>query len=394
MNWQAIIANIKTKVVGEWFPTIKRLWLRLTTLPYGRFLGDACFRAGRMLPPETAHDLGIRFLQSPLAPKLLSSPACPRLDLSVEIPGLGSLAHPIGLAAGFDKNGVALGSLNALGFSTIEIGTITPSPQFGHPKPRVFRYPDTHDLINRMGFPSLGAQEVERQLRSFHRHRHSFKLGINVGKNHQTPLDRAIDDYLSCLDRLKHLGDYYVINVSSPNTEGLRDLATPGFIKDLSGEIAQIEPGLPKKTWIKLDPDLSKPDFQALIESITTYCFGGVILTNTRKVNLPERGGLSGHSLRSFALQRLMWAKEVHQHQLGVMAVGGIMSGSDVLESLRLGAHGVGIYTALVYRGPSVVSKLIGEIEQQMEALSLTHLRDLRELSTLSRHDIYRDIYR
>ena len=333
----------------------------------------------RLLPPESAHQVGLWCLSQRHICNLIPAMGGSRMDLSIDVPSIGRIRHPIGLAAGFDKNGVALTGLSRLGFSMIEIGTITPRAQRGHPKPRMFRYPDTRDLINRMGFPSEGVDAVAVRLREHYRVSHNnYVLGINVGKNHDTPLDHSLDDYLITLERLKAWGDYFVINISSPNTQGLRTLAHPQFFKDLALRLGALESGLVRKTWIKLDPDLPRQEFQALIQAIADESFGGVVLTNTRKVTFPEVGGLSGHSLRSFALQRLMWAQHVHNNELGIIAVGGITSGADVLESIRLGAHGVGIYSSLVFRGPMVVQKMITEIEGLMAARAMVHLEDAR----------------
>lgn len=332
----------------------------------------------QLLPPERAHEVGLWCMSQHQVWQQLPVLGAARLDLSMEVPGLGRIRHPIGLAAGFDKNGRAITGLSRLGFTMIEIGTITPTAQRGRPQPRMFRYRDTRDLINRMGFPSDGAEAVLHRLRCQDA-REDYLLGINVGKNQTTALERALDDYLACLDKLKGWGDYYVVNVSSPNTPGLRELACPAFFKDLARRLSELESGLPRKVWIKLDPDAGRLEFQALIQAIAEEAFGGVILTNTRKVQFPEAGGLSGHSLRSYALQRLMWAQEVRQHGLGILAVGGITSGADVLESIRLGAHAVGLYSALVFRGPAVVAKMLAELEGLMAARGMVHLADARQ---------------
>ena len=204
-------------------------------------------------------------------------------------------------------------------------------------------------------------------------------LGVNIGKNLDTPRGRALEDYLVCLERVKDYGDYFVINVSSPNTEGLRDLVNPEFFRSLSENLRSIEAGLSQKVWVKLDPDREKHSFQQTVEHIGTFGFGGLILTNTRKVHRPQKGGLSGHSLRTASHQRLFWAREVYRNQLPIIAVGGIMSGWDVIESLRCGASCVQVYTALIYRGPWLVHKMLREIEWQMEASGITHLSEIQK---------------
>ncbi|MCY4380096.1 MAG: quinone-dependent dihydroorotate dehydrogenase [Proteobacteria bacterium] len=357
---------------------VKKTWLRLRSISWIQFFGDLLSRALGFLPPETAHNMSLRILASNKVTQILPGIPLYNKDFTVHVPGLGSLIHPIGLAAGYDKNAVAIAGLYRLGFSLIEIGTVTPRPQLGHKKPRVFRRKDTHDLVNRMGFPNRGVTEVVSRLKE-HGDR-SFLLGINIGKNQDTPSEKAMDDYLYGLEHMKAYGDYFVLNVSSPNTAGLRELATPKFFQRLSERIREIEAGLTGKVWVKLDPDLDQQSFQGNIEGICQGDFAGVILTNTARVIYPEPGGLSGHSLRSQSLRRLIWATDVTGGRLPIMAVGGIMSGSDVIESLRLGASCVQLYTALVYRGPWLVHKILSEIEWCMDDLGIHHLSEVQHL--------------
>lgn len=326
-----------------------------------------------MLPAEPAHHMALWALQQRSVRSWLRPPYMQQ-DLSVEVPGgIGRVKHPIGLAAGFDKDGVAISGLMQCGFSCIEIGTVTPQPQLGHPRPRMFRLKERQELVNCMGFPSRGAEDVAQRLQQWKKLQ-DYPIGVNVGKNKETSLERATDDYLWLIQRFQDLAQYFVVNVSSPNTEKLRKLADPLFLRILQEKICDVQSGLVSKVWIKLDPDSDRRSFQKTMEAIVQCSYAGVILTNTHAVRQPYLGGLSGHSLRSLSLQRLQWAREVHQGQLGMIACGGISTGLDVLESLRCGASMVQIYTAFVYRGPAAVSKILYELSceiQQIGAKSL-----------------------
>ena len=348
-----------------------------------RFLAEGGAWCLRQLPPEMAHNLGLQLLRSPYFYRHLPGIPPSSVDLSVPFP-IGThqhhrLAHPIGLAAGYDKNGAVLTGLSKLGFSFMEVGTLTPRAQLGNPTPRIFRLSERRELINSMGFPNLGMNTAKTYLENFN-HKLGGWVGINIGKNLITPQDHALEDYLSVLQNLKDQGHYFVINVSSPNTAGLRSLAHPTFFEVLAERISSLESGLLTKTWIKLDPDSSPSDFQQNIQSILAKSFAGVILCNTHAVRRPYKGGLSGSSLRSFSLQRLALAREVHEGHLPMIAVGGISTGSDVLQALMLGACCVQIYTALVYRGPWAVIKILQELEEEMSLQGLTSLSELPHL--------------
>lgn len=356
-----------------------------------RRLIEAASLGLRQLPPEMAHNLSLKALQNKNIYRFL--PGSPRSlrDLRVRGPYYSQpasdispgrtplyLPHPVGLAAGYDKNAACIEGLERLGFSMIEVGTITPRPQSGHPLPRLFRLSQRRELINKMGFPNEGMEQARRHLSALPPLR--CCVGINIGKNLATESDKALEDYLSALSTLRDFGDYFVINVSSPNTPGLRDLARDEFFHLASQRLAALEPGLPRKVWIKLDPDGDRTAFQSQIQSVVNHGFGGVILCNTHSVERPHRGGLSGHSLRTMAQQRLIWAREVHQGNLAMISVGGISTGCDVFEALKLGACGVQIYTAMVYRGPWAVHKIIRELSDEMT------LRGINSLSQLGNH--------
>ncbi|MCY4443295.1 MAG: quinone-dependent dihydroorotate dehydrogenase [Proteobacteria bacterium] len=365
-------------------------------------IGFSIARILRFLPAETAHHLGLRCLASPMVVALMDPPLLPRRDLSCKLlPGLSPLMHPVGLAAGYDKDATSIRGLFKLGFSFVEVGTVTVRAQYGHKKPRLFRLHDSMELINRMGFPNKGAQVMQNTLSHFHQWLHPHGsldsstsvtkdpdpiVGINVGKNKDTPLEAAIDDYILAMEMLLAYGSYFTINISSPNTAGLRSLATSSFFKVLSQRSSALESHLPSKIWIKLSCDDPQEVFQKHIEDILAAGFAGLILTNTHAVNQPFKGGLSGHSLRSLAMQRLLWAKEVHQGHLSVIAVGGIITGRDILHAICLGASAVQIYTALVYRGPQVVAKMLKELDDELNYLGLKNLEEARQLVTSPYH--------
>ena len=335
----------------------------------------------RYLPPEIALNAHLKLIKSQkgafkhkvsshLDPKTLAS-------MKVDVPHIGSLAHPIGLAAGFDKNGECIHGINNLGMTFAEIGTITPNPQYGNPKPRMFRQPDQMALINRMGLNSVGVEVVKRNLISAAQSTPGFPLGINIGKNSSTTNNRAIDDFLYLIDSLADFSKFIVINISSPNSPGLRKLASPVVIKFLAERLIQQKAVSLNKVWIKLDPDMKKYDFCRLIHEICSQGFGGLVLTNTHKVTKPLLGGLSGHPLSPMANARLEWAFEVHKGMIPMIGSGGVLSGSDVFQKMARGACAVQIYTAIIYRGPLVVSQLISELSDEMSLRGIAQAKEI-----------------
>ncbi len=321
----------------------------------------------RNLPPEFAHDLLIRALRNDWVQKNFCDV---ELDissiknLSMNIPGVGQLMHPVGLAAGFDKNGEVINSLKNFQFSFLEVGAITIRPQIGNPKPRIFRLREINGLVNAMGFNNCGLDTFYQRLQKFKRQQNFsfFPVGINLGINKDVPLEQAHHEYSFLVHRLWEEGSFFVVNISSPNTKNLRTLAEPEFIERLALELS----GKLNKVWIKLDPDLDKKSFQKLIEKIVQCGFQGVILTNTSKVKLPYSGGVSGSPINISATEKLEWAWEVHQGALPMIGVGGIMTGRDIFEKIIRGALAVEIYTAFVYRGPFTVVKLLQELNWEL----------------------------
>ena len=282
--------------------------------------------------------------------------------------------NPIGLAAGYDKDGLGWRGLASLGFGHIEVGTVTPLPQKGNPLPRLFRLPEEKALINRMGFPGLGAWFVQRQLRG--PRPAGLVLGVNLGKNKDTPIEDAAGDYLSLYDQFAPLADYLAINVSSPNTIGLRRLQARENLEQLLTALAerrsqtQDQIGRHVPVLVKLAPDLSSTELEDALQAITMTGMDGVIATNTtisREGLQPsqisgEAGGLSGRPLRERSTQMIQQISKLTQGEMPIIGVGGISSASDVREKLDAGATLVQIYTGLVYEGPGLVKRILKEL--------------------------------
>jgi dihydroorotate dehydrogenase len=328
----------------------------------------------RLLPAETAHDLTLKALSLGLH-KYLPKPDfdCDYSNFRVSLPQLGEFQHPIGLAAGFDKSADCCQQLFSLGFSFVEIGTVTPVPQSGNPKPRLFRLPESRSIINRMGFNNAGVPHVARRVSDLMNAAPTLKVGLNVGKNKATPNHLAIEDYLIGIDQFASFAKYLVVNISSPNTPDLRDLAGREFLQ----HIAERKPHLKNKIWIKLDPDMSRRRFQAVVEDIADLGFAGLVLTNTHKTAQPEAGGLSGHSLAVLSTTMLEWAHHVHQGRLPMIASGGVLTGMDVFQKMIRGASVVQIYAALIYRGPWAVYHLLEELAWEMRLRKIDFVSDI-----------------
>jgi dihydroorotate dehydrogenase len=332
----------------------------------------------RSLSPEFAHDLALfvishkffRRVSRDLNAKMLSEINQNQIDLRCHIDGIAPLAHPIGLAAGYDKHATAVDGLFDLGFSFVELGTVTLNPQPGNPKPRMFRLRDQFGLINRMGFNSVGIGKFKVNLRQNYRSR--LPLGINIGKNKEIHGEQVLSDYLKLAYEGLRQARYVTINLSSPNTPGLRNYATPEFIDSLAINLTKEL----HRIWVKLDPDMPKNRFQEIIERLTVHKFAGAILTNTATIAHPQQGGYSGHALSVAAAARLEWAYEIHQGALAMIATGGILTGRDVWERLIRGASAVQLWTAIVYRGPFVVQEILEELSEIMRLNSVNSVQD------------------
>ena len=311
--------------------------------------------------PEAVHHVAIALLAGlgPFLPRL-APPPDPRLERTVF--GV-RFPHPVGLAAGFDKNAVALPAWQALGFGFIEAGTITARGQPGNPKPRIFRYPEQEALINRLGFNNDGADAVAARLQQL---RQSGKwpqipVGINLGKSKITPLVESTRDYLLSFQRLYQFGDYFVLNVSSPNTPGLRTLQDRPALEELIDAIQRHNP-LKKPILVKIAPDLEWDAIEQILGLVTEQECAGLIATNTTLDHSAihnsrrQKGGLSGRPLRQRSTEIVRFLTE--RSTIPIIAAGGIHDADSALEKLDAGAALIQIYTGFIYEGPG----LIGEI--------------------------------
>ena len=321
------------------------------------------------LDPETAHGLSLKSLDVLArlgAASLLASPAPP---LPVRVMGL-DFPNPVGLAAGLDKNGEHIDGLAALGFGFLEVGAVTPRPQAGNPKPRLFRIPEAQALINRLGFNNRGVDVLAENLR---RSRYRGVLGINVGRNFDTPNERAADDYVACLRHVYPYASFVTANVSSPNTKDLRSLQQPGGLDALLAALTAERDALVKRYGnrvplaIKIAPDIDDAGIEAIADRVAARGIDAVIATNTTVSregigHLPasrEQGGLSGAPLKALATAVVAKLRRALPASVAIIGVGGIASASDAREKLDAGANLLQLYTALVYRGPGLVGEIV-----------------------------------
>lgn len=327
------------------------------------------------LDPERAHEFTLRLLKLAgsygfVRKFLLNYFYAP--DMPVEILGI-RFKNPIGLAAGYDKDGIAWRGLACLGFGHIEVGTVTPRPQTGNPKPRVFRIPEEKAVINRMGFPGKGADFVLKQLKN--ERPSDLVLGINIGMNKTTQLDKAVEDYRVLVERFASVADYFTVNISSPNTAGLRKLQKQQALTQLLRELKKVktvrENVLKKRLplFVKLSPDLSDKDLDDALDVSLSEGVDGVIVTNTtiRRDGLRskwqvEKGGLSGAPLRKISTSVIKKTYKRTNGKLVIIGVGGIMNAEDAKEKMGAGASLVQLYTGLVYKGPSLVKQILTDI--------------------------------
>ena len=321
------------------------------------------------LDAETAHHMAMRFLGRAsnfdralqvLRPFQPSSK--PRTLFGLNFP------NPIGLAAGLDKNAVALPAWTALGFGFIEIGTVTAKAQPGNPKPRIFRLPQQQALINRLGFNNDGADAIARRLATLFESGRwpAVPVGINIGKSRVTPLEQATDDYLYSFRALRDFADYITLNISSPNTPGLRVLQEPEKLSELLSAISKEAGTAPKPLMVKISPDLSGAELKAILAVCEENGVSGIIATNTTldhssiPQQLDQEGGLSGAPLRdkSTALVREIAARS----RIPVIASGGIFNAESAQEKFQAGAQLIQLYTGLVYRGPQLLREIMDSL--------------------------------
>ncbi len=321
--------------------------------------------------PEQVHDLAERALG--LVPPWAARQVRPRAQPSLRVNCLGlELESPLGLAAGFDKGAVNASGLFALGFGHVEIGTVTPRPQSGNPRPRLFRLPQHRALVNRMGFNNDGAEAVAERLASLPAGARLGVIGVNVGKNKDTPNERAEDDYVACIDRLQAYADYLVVNLSSPNTPGLRALQDRQPLERLlQACIGKTRPAR-KPLLVKLAPDLTPEALDEAVDVALAAGAGGIIATNTT-IQRPgvqghplarQAGGLSGAPLEPMATAAVRRAYARVGGKIPIIGVGGVMSADDAYAKIRAGASLVQVYTGFIYGGPGFARDVLRRLPE------------------------------
>ncbi|KAM4592521.1 dihydroorotate dehydrogenase (quinone), mitochondrial [Odontesthes bonariensis] len=352
---------------------------------YLTVVGDERFYANQLIPllqrivgPETAHILAVKIIGMGLVPlNRYQDPA----SLEVNVLGL-KFKNPIGIAAGFDKHGEAVDGLYKVGFGFVEVGTITPEPQEGNSKPRVFRLSPDQAIINRYGFNSCGLAEVQERLKARveTQQEHSktgLPLGINLGKNKLS--QDAGADYMEGVRTLGPLADYLVVNVSSPNTPGLRDLQGKAELSQLLRTVLKERDALQEErkppVLVKIAPDLTTQDKQDIADVVTELGVDGLMVSNTT-VSRPETlqdsqrteaGGLSGQPLKDLSTNTVSEMYNLTKGKVPIIGIGGVASGQDAMDKIRAGASLVQLYTALTYQGPPVVTKIKRELEKLLK---------------------------
>ncbi len=319
------------------------------------------------LDAECVHDLTLKGLKLSEKLGLLKSAHIPSCQTR-EVMGL-SFPNPVGLAAGLDKNGAVIDGMAALGFGFIEVGTVTPRPQAGNPKPRLFRLPEAQGIINRFGFNNMGVDQLIENVRAA---KYRGILGINIGKNFDTPNELAVQDYLICMEKVYVHASYITVNISSPNTKNLRDLQEKKALSSLLSQLKQAQNRLANQHQkyvplaLKIAPDLTDEQIDEIASLLIEHQIDAVIATNTTlardKVaglaHADEIGGLSGAPVRNQSTLVIQQLSKSLQGALPIIGVGGIASGADALEKIAAGASLVQIYSGLIYEGPVLVRKI------------------------------------
>lgn len=348
------------------------------------------------LPPETSHALTLHAVRAagsmPPGRWLLRALFAPTAEPRLQVTAFGlHFPNPLGLAAGYDKNGLAVDGLSALGFGHLELGTVTPAAQPGNPKPRLFRLRQDDALINRMGFPNRGAAFLARRLqRRSQSSTHQTVVGVNIGKGRDVPIDRAADEYALALRTVYPVADYVAINVSSPNTPGLRGLqardALAALLDRLAAERATLQATHTRRVplLIKLSPDLSPQELDDVIEVARARKMDGAIAVNTtlaredlRSPAAGEAGGLSGRPLAARSMQVIRHVYRASGGEWPIIGVGGVALADDAVEHILAGASLVQVYTGLVYRGPGLVRAVCRRLQQAVETHGVGSVADL-----------------
>lgn len=318
--------------------------------------------------PETAHRITFNLLKLPGINLVLKKLYTTKNDEISFSKNNFTVKNRIGLAAGLDKDAQVVKELASVGFGFVEVGTVTPLPQPGNEKPRLFRLKKNNALINRMGFNNLGAKKMKKKLLN---KKFDTLVGINLGKNKITPLEQAYTDYVKSFEILFDVGDYFVINVSSPNTPNLRQLQDKNFLDKILKEVQNINQlkANPKPLFLKISPDLSYKQIDEILQLIDSHKISGIIATNTtisrNKLNYTEEhinnigaGGLSGKPLKEKSTEIIKYIRSKARKDLIIIGVGGIFTYANVIEKIEAGADIVQIYTSFIYEGPAVVQRI------------------------------------
>lgn len=333
-----------------------------------------------LLNPETVHDIGMALISRGIFKgRDFHDPILEQNLFGVPF------KNPLGLAAGFDKNAVALDFWGDFGFGFVEVGTVTPNAQPGNPRPRLFRLPKDKALINRMGFNNDGARTVSHRLASA---RPSIPFGVNLGKGFETPLERASEDYREAFRQLRNYGAYAVVNISSPNTPGLRSLHDKAPLIDILRAMKEVD--VEKPLFIKVSPDLGPEALDEVVEVALSEGVTGLIATNTTILRTGlhedpgEPGGLSGTPLREAANRTLAHLHRAAGDRLTLIGVGGIFDGQDLYDRIAAGAHLCQVYTGWIYEGPSMAAKVLEELVGLMRVNGFSSLDELRGSKAVS----------
>lgn len=326
--------------------------------------------------PESVHNFTMNYLsvlsKIPGALSVISTMrSTPKKDLSREVFGI-KFPNPVGLAAGLDKNAEAFDSLGAMGFGFVEIGTLTPKPQPGNPLPRLFRIVQDRAVINRMGFNNRGVADAVKRLK---KRKTNVIIGGNIGKNKVTPNEDAVSDYEICFNELHPYVDYFVVNISSPNTPNLRELQDKAPLKELLARLMSLNSlkSLQKPILLKIAPDLTDSQLDDIIEIVQETGIAGIVATNTTIARAPltaepktidaiGAGGLSGAPLKDRSTEVIRYISHKTDGKLPIIGVGGIMSAEDALEKLEAGASLIQLYSGFIYEGPGLIKQILNKL--------------------------------
>jgi dihydroorotate dehydrogenase len=345
------------------------------------FYAQWLFPILKRLDPETAHDRTLAAMalaqSNPVGRSMLRAIAG-AIPLQPVRAGGVRFPNPLGVAAGFDKDARAAGGLALLGFGHVEVGTLTPRPQPGNPRPRVFRLPADEALINRMGFPNCGVAAAEARLKALSNHPRDFVIGVSLGKQKETLLEDAATDYITVMRAVYSYTDYLAVNISSPNTPGLRELQGGRYLEHLlltinaeNRQLAERLDTTPRPLWVKIAPDLKWVELDELLTTLVAVGIDGIIVANTtlsrEGLVSPARaevGGLSGRPLRERSTEIIAYVQRQTGGAISIIGVGGVSSAVHAREKLDAGAAAVQLYTGIVYGGPGIAGRILRELSQ------------------------------